>query len=135
MMLYSKIKADITQAFKAGEKNKVNLLKTLISDIQRNPQKNYSDQEVIKVIKQTVKRLEEAKKHLSNAKEEIEILKSYLPEEVGEAEILAYLKTIDFSKLKSPKMAIGIAKRHFEQLGKSVDAKLISKLVERCPSG
>ena len=58
----------------------------------------------------------------------ISIAESYLPKEIGEAEIIDWITdNIDFSKLKNNMQAIGLVKKHF---GEAVNPILVRNIVE-----
>ncbi len=51
----------------------------------------------------------------------------YLPKKASRQEVLDFITTIDFTKLKNKMMAIGITKKHF---GTSGDGKMISDIIK-----
>ena len=126
MSLYSQIKSDITKGYKEPDSRmKVTLLKVLVSDIQRDPNKDYSDEKVIKVIIQTVKGLKSVP--VVNT-QEVQILEAYLPMKIGKAQISADLGKIDFSKLNNKMQAVGILLKKYP--AGSVDGNLIKQMVQ-----
>ena len=130
-MLYDKIREDMRMYVKKGQKVEANQLKVLLSDIQRSPTKDYSDEAVIKVIQSTLKKLREAVDKgiiLPDIDMSLRLYEKYLPESVSEEDIRGFLDTIDFSTLKNYKQAIGMCKKHFKN--KTLDMSLVSKIVE-----
>lgn len=124
--LYNTIKSDMREAFKSGYKQRTSILKVLTSDIQRDPNKDYSDEKVISVIRKTIKMAEESKADDSDAVKEL--LSNYLPN-VSNDTIMDIIKDIDFAKLKNPKQAIGIV---MSKLPKgAADGKKVSKMVDK----
>lgn len=131
-MLFEQIRQDIIKYYKKGASIEANCLKTVIADVQRNATKNYTDDIVIKVIQKHLKSIEENKAKgvkSSSYAIEVELLNSYLPETVTKKQIVDYLASIDFSKLKNYKQAIGMAKKHFA--GKVLDMKMVSDIVDQ----
>lgn len=129
MKLYTCLKQDMIEAYKAGYTETTDTLKTLISDIQRDPNKDYSDDKVLLVIKQTIKLAKEA---IQNGDKQavctVTLLQNYLPKQVSEKEIKDVIRSIDFSKLKNKMQAVGIIIKHFPK--GTVDGKVVRKLIE-----
>jgi len=60
--------------------------------------------------------------------EYLEILKCYLPKQVGRAEIEAWIEeNIDFSQYKNKMQAMGTIMKHF---GKTADGKLVNQILQ-----
>ena len=60
--------------------------------------------------------------------EYLEILKRYLPQQVGRAEIEAWIgENIDFSQFKNKMQAMGTIMKHF---GKTADGKLVNQILQ-----
>jgi hypothetical protein len=58
----------------------------------------------------------------------ISIAQSYLPKEIGEAQIINWItKNVDFNKLKNKMQAIGMVKKEF---GQTVNPMLVKNIVE-----
>lgn len=115
-MLYDEIKKDMVQAMKDGDTDIKSLLKVLVSDIQRDPHKDYSDKKVIGVIKRTTKMLYDNHDKFNNMNDlrDAEYLERvYLPKQVSDVDIVKFLDTLDFSKFKNKMQAIGLVTKHF----------------------
>ena len=129
MKLYDAIRTDMIEAYKRGYTQTSSTLKVLLSDIQRDPNKDYSDGKVISVIRQTISMAEEAAKSgLEEAKDTVALLKNYLPKQISADTIRKAIEEIDFSQLKNKYQAIGIIKRKFPN--GSVDGNTIKTLIE-----
>ncbi len=124
--LYEFIQTEMRDAFKEGYPKTSNLLKVLLSDIQRDPRKDYSDEKVINVITKTIKLLKES--HQDSSADDIRCLQAFLPKEISEDEIVDFLSTIDWESLRSPKQAVGITMKHFPK--GSLTGSVVSKLVD-----
>ncbi len=97
--LLEQIKQDSKQALKQGEKEKANSLRYLVSLIQTKQietGEEFSQDDVVQVLQKELKQKKEALEAFEKAeredlarqeKEEIKLLKQYLPEMMDEAEI------------------------------------------------
>ena len=95
MNLKDLVNNDMKEAMKSGDKFRLSVLRMLKSALQLEGialKKDLEDKEVLAVIKRNVKQrkdsIEEYKKYnkteeIASLEKEIEILKSYLPEELG----------------------------------------------------
>ncbi len=115
-MIYDEIKKDMIWAMK-NKKNELKLLlKLLVSDIQRDPHKDYSDKKVTSVIKQTVKTLYDNFEQFGKDQDLIDaeyLERIYLPKQISDNDIIAFLNTLDFSTFKNKMQAIGKITKHF----------------------
>ncbi len=136
MGLFERIKKDMLKALKE-DKEKASLLKTILGEIQRDPNKDYSDQKVVKIIQKYLKSLEENLKLGAISREVYEkekaILSSYLPKMVSEEEIKAFLAKLDFSRFKNKMQAVGEVIRHFG--AERVDGKRVQEIVKHYEPG
>ena len=99
MTLYEQIKDDLKTAMKARDTRTLDVLRLLASSIQRkamDAKEELDDAQVLAVIKSDVKKLSDALKDFTTAaredlieatKEEIEVLKKYLPAEMPDDEL------------------------------------------------
>jgi uncharacterized protein YqeY len=115
MELYDRIKKDMVSEVKRKNINISGMLKVLISDVQRDPNKDYSDDKVIKVITSTITLLKDPHMMKLNKYNEscIKYLQQYLPIKISVDDINEYLNTIDFSKLRNKMQAVGMVMNNF----------------------
>jgi uncharacterized protein YqeY len=141
MNLKQKVQQNITQALKAGETNKLEVLRFLNAQIQNEEinqaRKELTDEQVIKLINNQVKKLEEGielfkkggrEELVKKNEEEIKILKEYLPEQLSDEELEKEIDQIikDNPNLPHPGALIGIA---VKKLAGRADNKRISQLI------
>jgi uncharacterized protein YqeY len=129
-MIYDDIKKDMVQAMKNGDTDIKLLLRLLVSDIQRDPNKDYNDKKVTTLIKHTVKTLYDNHDKYGKMKDlrDAEYLERiYLPKQINDSEIIKYLDTLDFSKFKNKMQAIGMVTKYFPD--GSVDGSIIKNIV------
>ena len=106
MSLFEKIQIDMYEAMKSGDKNKSATLRTALAklkDKKIDKQDELSDNDEIKVLQMLVKQRKESielyqkggRPDLANLeKNEMEILKNYLPKMMDENEIKNIVKTV-----------------------------------------
>ena len=114
-MLVDKIKQDQLSARKRRDSLSTQLLTTLYSDVvmvgKNDGGRETTDIEVISILKKYIKNAEEVKSNLSPSDErfayavfEIEVLNSYLPNQLSEAELTAVIAQIidarEFTSMK-----------------------------------
>lgn len=123
-MLQQKIISD----FKESRGEERDALKVIVGEFQRQPKKVLSDDETEKILRKLShgeKELLEAKKQESSTY--LEVIKAYLPPEVSENTIRAWLeKNVDWSSLKNKMEAIKLVKAHF---GPTTDGNVVKKLI------
>lgn len=137
------IKSDLVNAMKNQDKFKTSVLRMLKSAIQSesiNKKHELSDDEVIAVIKKQVKvrtsSLEEYEKYnrtdlVNDLKEEINILSSYLPEELTEEELIKIIdETINENNATSIKEMGLVIKSVASKVGNRADMSNVSKIVK-----
>jgi len=129
-MIYDKIKKDMVQAMKDHNKSLQSLLKVLVSDINRDPNKDYSDVKAIKVIKQTSGMLYSNYDALGISQDLIDaeyLERVYLPAQISDEAIITFLDTLDFSKFKNKMQAISKVKANFPD--GSIDGEVVKNIV------
>ena len=143
MNLKDLVNNDMKEAMKSGDKFRLSVLRMLKSALQLEGialKKDLEDKEVLAVIKRNVKQrkdsIEEYKKYnkteeIASLEKEIEILKSYLPEELSEEEIDKKIEEV-FNEVKPESMKqMGIImKKLTEEIGSVADMSLVSKKVK-----
>ena len=135
MLIHEKVKLDLSSARKAGEDT--NNLQYVLGEFSRlkgsKDGKDYigevlTDEQAIRVLNSIItgenKILELVREATSSLKP---LCESYLPKQLNKDEIISFINTIDFSKLKNKMMAVGIVKKKF---GTAVDGKLVSEIVK-----
>ena len=131
MTIQEKIKQDLTVAIKARDDETKNALRVAMGEFGRSDKKELSDDEVIKNLKKLIK----SEKELLQQKGEtdnspfIDVLSRYLPQMVGEAELVAWIKeNIDFSQVKSKMQAMGPIMKHF---GANADGNTVKEILQK----
>lgn len=142
MALAEQITKDMTTAMKEQDKFKLSVLRMLKSAVQMEKiSKNHdlSDDEITTVIKRQVKMRKDSivefsnfgkKDEIDNLNKEIEILSTYLPEELSEEEIDKILDEV-FAEIKpeSIKDMGKVMKAATEKLGNRADMSAVSAKV------
>lgn len=142
--LTEQIRADLTAAMKAQEKERLSVIRMLQSAIkneQINAGHELSDEEAMSVIRKAVKQRQDSIEQYSNAgrteladkeRSEMEILKTYLPAELGEAELEAGLLEIIAATGAQSKKDLGkVMKEATAKYKGRADGKKIQEIVSR----
>lgn len=141
--MFDRVKKDLMQAMKEQDKFKLSVLRMLKSALQAeeiNKKDALNDDEVLAVIKRQVKvrtaSLEEYKTYnrldlADDLAKEIEILKSYLPEEMTDEEINKIIEGV-FEELKptSIKDMGSVMKSVSSKVGARADMSRVSKIIK-----
>lgn len=141
--MFDKVKKDLMQAMKEQDKFKLSVLRMLKSALQAeeiNKKDALSDDEVLAVIKRQVKvrtaSLEEYKTYnrldlAADLAKEIEILKSYLPEELSSDEINKIIDEVfETEKPTSIKDMGKVMKIVSNKVGSRADMSMVSKTIK-----
>lgn len=129
MGLQQEIEARLKVALKERDKERAGAIRILKGEFQRQPEKELSDDQVIGIIKKLIK----SERELLDASggetsEYIEILQSYLPQQVGEEEVRAWIREkIDLSSFGNKMQAMRPIMAHF---GSSVDGAAVKKILQ-----
>lgn len=129
MGLQQEIEGQLKVALKQRDKERAGAIRILKGEFQRQPEKELSDDQVIGIIKKLVK----SERELLDASgggtsEYIEILQGYLPQQVGEEEVRAWIRdNIDFSSFGNKMQAMRPIMEHF---GSSVDGAAVKKILQ-----
>jgi uncharacterized protein YqeY len=143
VMLRNKLKEDADNALLAHNQELVDILRYLISLIDKKalqlPPDKFNEAEEIGVLQKELKNKEEAKKMFENAgrtdlvekeNREIEVLKMYLPQGLGEAEIEAMIDQVmgegaaDFGSIMRGTLAKAAGRAGGQQVSELVKKKL-----------
>ncbi len=140
--MFNRINEDLVHAMKEQNKFSLGVLRMLKSALQLekiNKKEDLSDDEVIAVIKKQVKmRLDsiaefekfEKKEEIENLKQEISLLKTYLPEEMSEEEIDIKIEEV-FSNINPTSMKdMGTIMKELQSIATRCDMSLVSKKVK-----
>jgi uncharacterized protein YqeY len=144
MALTEQIRADLTAAMKAQEKERLSTLRMLQSAL-KNEQINLghelSDEEAMSVIRKAVKQRQDSIEQYTSGnrpelaekeRAEMEILKTYLPPELSEAELESGLREIIASTGAQSKKDMGkVMKEATARYKGRVDGKKIQEVVQR----
>ncbi|MFH2049722.1 MAG: GatB/YqeY domain-containing protein [bacterium] len=141
MSLLANIDKDTAEALKAGEKEKVTVLRGLKSDIkyrQIEKRDTLTDEEVAEVVSSFAKKcrdsIEEFKKGnredlVKKTEFELEVIAKYLPEQLSEEKLREIIKAaIEESGADSPQKMGLVMKIVMPQIKGKADGKLVSKI-------
>jgi uncharacterized protein len=142
--LTERIRTDLTAAMKAQEKDRLSTLRMLQSAL-KNEQINLghelSDEEAMSIIRKSVKQRQDSIEQYTNAgraeladkeRAEMELLKTYLPAEMSEAELESGLREIISSTGAQSKKDIGkVMKEATAKYRGRVDGKKIQEVASR----
>ena len=130
-MIYQQIKTDLHNARLSANTFLVTLLSTLIGEVDRNPQKDQSDEFVVRTIRKFVESANEVIKYKGGtymagiAQSEIDALKIYLPvletTEATAAWVAEY-------KANNPTAKIGDMQAAASKTGRKFDRSILSRL-------
>ena len=136
------IKTDMYDAMKTGDKDKAGTLRTLLAklkDRQINNRKDLTEKEGISVVKTLVKQREEAADMYEEAgrenlaqkeKFEFDVLNSYLPETMSEAETRNLVKSVISETNANGLMDIGkVMPVVMQKGGDSIDGKMANQIL------
>lgn len=123
--IYEAIKKEIVEAMKRGDTATRDYARVVKAELDRKGDgRPLPDADAAKILKALRVTAEENQNAF-----ELAFLDKYLPQELSEAEIEAWIKAnIDFSSLKSPMAAIGIATK---ALGPAAPGERVKKVVEK----
>lgn len=136
-MIQNNLMKELANTAKEGVTIRRNNIKFLVGQFQRvakNKEKIVEDSEAIKIIKNlytsmkeiTLPSLRKDGYEYFEAIDFIVLCEEILPKEATEEDIRNFLKTVDFSGLKSKMQAVGMATKHFNG---NVDGNLVKTIV------
>lgn len=144
MSLIQKIEQDLTQAFKAGETDKVavlRLIKTSVTNFEKqaNNASQITDGDVIGIVNKEIKQRQDTIDQLSQTRPEmvekdkqaIEILKNYLPQQMNEDELKTIIdQAVSQTGATKPQDMGKVMGVVMPQIKGKADGSLVSKLVK-----
>ncbi|HYF24777.1 MAG TPA: GatB/YqeY domain-containing protein [Baekduia sp.] len=143
MTIAERVKADLTAAMKAGEKDRVGALRLVLSELQKDAKEGPGD-EVAVLRRERKRRLEAATAFRDNGRDELAdgeereaaVIQDYLPAELGDEELRAIVaQAITDTGAASPKDMGGVMKLAMERTGGRADGKRVSGLVREALTG
>jgi len=142
--LTEKVRADMTAAMKSQEKERLSTLRMLQSSLkneQINVGHELTDEEAMTVIRKAVKQRQDSIEQYTNAgrtelaekeRSEMDLLKTYLPAELSEAELESGIREIIASSGAQSKKDLGkVMKEATARFKGRVDGKKVQELVSR----
>ena len=139
-----RIQNDLVKFMKSGEKDKVEIIRfaqSFIKQLEKDKNIELSETETIQVLKRVIKRNQESYDQFIKAgrdelaaqeKKEMDIIKSYLPEEMSEADVINLVKSsIANSKAETIKDMGKVMADIKKTNGESIDMSLVSKYVKQ----
>ena len=143
--MLERIKNDLNQALKDKDEVKVSVLRMLVSEIHNkqisNKSDEISDDEIIKVIRQQVKKIKESIEAYKQGKrddlvkkesQELDILNKYLPQEMSPDELEKVIKDIiDGVKPQGPQDFGKVMSEAMKRLSGRVDGSKVSEVVKK----
>jgi len=140
-MLEARIKQDMTNAMKAGDKDKVSCLRVLLAAVknrEKNLRKELDDQEVLAVIRSEIKQVTESYEQFKAGHRDelaatelasLTVLKSYLPAEMSDEDLVAIIDAV-VSELGATRKDLGkVMKQVMTRVAGRADGKRINALV------
>ncbi len=129
MGLQQSITAELQTAIKSRDKARTGVVRILIGEFQRQPEKILSDEQVVGIIKKLLKSERELLAASGQSSSDfIDVLEGYLPKQAGEDEIKKWIEeNIDFSQFKNKMQAMKPIMAHF---GSSADGNLVKNLLQ-----
>ena len=130
-VLIDVIKADITTATRMRNQLASDILKVVLGECQTK--NNFTDEFIVRYCRYIVKGNNETMSFGESVKlsRENELLRSYLPKEVSEADLLVYANQIpdDIKAAKSDGQAVGVLVKYVKSLGLLANGELAKKVV------
>lgn len=128
MTLQLKLKNELKESIKSKNEILKNTIRLIMGEMARQNKKEFSDDEIISIIKKMIKNEKEtnlAKKQ--DTSEYLEILETFLPKQVSQDMIINWIKTnIDFSQYKNKMQAMGPIMKHF---GSTADGNVVKNIL------
>jgi uncharacterized protein YqeY len=127
--IYDRIKRQIVEAMKSGDTASRDFARVVKAEMDRKGDgQPLPDTDAVKILKSLRLTAEENQNPF-----EIDFLDKYLPREMSEAEIEAWVRAnIDFSQFKAPMAAIGAVTK---ALGPAAPGETVRKVIEKVVNG
>jgi uncharacterized protein len=142
VQIADRIKADVTSAMKAGERNRVSALRLVLSELQKAAKDGETDE--LAVLRRERKRRREAetayrdagREDLANGEAfEAEAIEAYLPAELSDEELSALVQSaIAETGASTPRDMGRVIKQVMEAAGGRADGKRVSTKVKEALS-
>ena len=140
--LLARIQADAVKALKAGDKERVRVLRTVASEVKKAAidagVDAVSDDAAVQVLRRAVKARADATDQYERAgrndlaareRAEVAVIESYLPKQASEAEVRAAVEAVVAEKGLTAPAGLGVAiKETIARLGGAADGKTVSRV-------
>ena len=143
MTLADRVKQDLTDAMRAGERDRVGRLRLVLSELQK-AEKEGGEDELAVLRRERKRRLDAAEQFRSGGRPELaegeeaeaELIASYLPAELSDEELRAIVeKAVAESGATSPKDMGAVMKVAMPAVGGRADGKRVSAQVREVLAG
>lgn len=130
MTMQESLSAELRVAMKARDTERTGAIRILIGEFARQPGKILTDEQVIAIIKKLIK----SERELLAAQNQegspfLTIMEGYLPKQVSEEEIYAWVeKNIDFSAFGNKMQAMKPIMQHF---GSTADGNTVKRVLQQ----
>lgn len=144
MSLHQQIRTEMQQALKAGEKDWVRTLRSLLAQLKNGAiakRSDLSDEEEIQIIQKAAKQRKEAIEMFQKGNrddlvetesKELAIIETYLPEQLPHKEVESIIdKTIEESDATTMKDMGRVMSIVMKQIAGRTDGKMVQKLVQQ----
>jgi len=143
MSLYEKIESDMRTALKEGNAVTLSVLRMLVAAVRQvqmdKKSKTVEDTDVLQMLQRHIKQHKESMVQFGNGKRqdlvdkelaELKILEAYMPEQIGEEELRAIVKTVIAESGAKTKSDMGrVMKLVMEKIEGPCDGKIVSRMV------
>ena len=143
MTLADRVKQDLTDAMRAGERDRVGRLRLVLSELQKAEKEGGEDEHAV-LRRERKRRLDAAEQFRSGGRPELaegeeaeaELIASYLPAELSDEELRAIVeKAVAESGATSPKDMGAVMKVAMPAVGGRADGKRVSAQVREVLAG
>ena len=128
MTLQEKLKSELKDAMKAKDEPLKNTIRLIMGELARQNKKEFSDDEIIAIVRKMIKNEKETLSATDqDSSEYLEILETYIPKQVSEEEIIAWIKSnIDLGGYKNKMQAMGPIMKHF---GTTAEGNIVKQIL------